>query len=115
MSAQKVAPNGLELKILRIAQRHNLPLKYVGDGQVVIGGKCPDFIDNNGQKKVVEVFGEYWHHGRKDVAWHQTEYGTKKIYAQYGFVCLILWEKEIKSASENFLLTKLQEFLKDAC
>jgi len=114
MSAQNVRPNSLELKILGIAQRHNLPLKYVGNGQVVIGGKCPDFIDNNGQKKIIEVFGEYWHR-RKGIPWHQTEYGTKKVYAQYGFACLILWENEIKSASEKCLLTKLQEFLKNAC
>jgi hypothetical protein len=114
ISAQNIRPNKLELKVLRVSQRHNLPLKYVGDGQVIIGGKCPDFIDNNGQKKIVEVFGEYWHR-RKDIAWHQTEHGTRKVYAQYGFECLILWENELKNISDDCLLVKLQEFLKDAC
>lgn len=114
MSAENLRPNSLELKVLRVVEKHNLPLKYVGDGKVAIGGKCPDFIDN-GQKKIVEVFGEYWHYTRNDIPWHQTEYGTKKVYAQYGFACLILRENEIKSVSEDCLLNKLQEFLKDAC
>lgn len=110
INAQNVKPNKIETIIIQLIDKHKLPLRYVGDGQVTIGGKCPDFIDVNGQKKVVEVFGDYWHGTRKDVPWHQTEYGTRKIYAQYGFECLILWESEIKQSSEDELLGQLRGF-----
>ena len=38
--------------------------KFVGDGQVRISGKCPDFININGEKKIIELFGDYWHQGQ---------------------------------------------------
>ena len=35
--------------------------KFVGDGQVIIGWFNPDFININGQKKIIELYGDYWH------------------------------------------------------
>ena len=35
--------------------------KYVGNGKVWFGKKNPDFININGQKKLIEVYGDYWH------------------------------------------------------
>lgn len=111
MASQEVRPNKLEMQIILLIQKHSLPLRYVGDGKVVIGGKCPDFIGTAEKRKVVEVFGDYWHRIRKGIPWHQTEYGTKKIYSQYGFECLILWEAEIKQNAEDETLEKLEGFL----
>ena len=48
--------SSLEKKMLRIIQKHNLPYKFVGDGQFSIGRKVPDFINCNGKKIAVEVF-----------------------------------------------------------
>lgn len=36
---------------------------FVGDGKVIIGGKNPDFI-NEKNKKLIEVYGDYWHKGQ---------------------------------------------------
>ncbi len=38
--------------------------KYTGNGQVIIGGMSPDFTNTNGQKKVIEMFGDHWHQGQ---------------------------------------------------
>lgn len=62
---------------------------YNGDGKAgfVIGGKVPDFVNVNGRKAVVEVFGEYWHD------WLGTEEEEKIAhYAKYGYECTVIWE-----------------------
>lgn len=28
---------------------------------VGIGGLCPDFVNCNGKKVIIELFGDYWH------------------------------------------------------
>lgn len=62
---------------------------YNGDGSqgVTIGGKVPDFININGKKAVIEVFGTYWH-GEDEVE------EKIKHYRKFGFKCFILWEYE---------------------
>jgi len=49
---------------ISIAQyKENFPneWKYAGDGSLIIRGKCPDFVNVNGRKLIIEVFGDYWH------------------------------------------------------
>jgi len=62
--------------------------KYVGSSrEVCIGGKFPDFINVNGKKEVIELFGFYW---------HSEEEVEKKIehYKKYGFNCKVIWDYE---------------------
>ena len=56
-----------------------------GDQGVVLGGKIPDFVNVNGKKSVIEVFGTYW---------HEEEEVEEKIkhYEQFGFDCKVIWE-----------------------
>lgn len=91
-------PEGI---LIRLIEEHHLPFKYVGDGQVVLGGKCPDFININGKKQVIEMFGTYWH-PIFDVA------RKKEHYCQYGFDTLVIWEDELKN--EETTLKKIQRF-----
>lgn len=85
--------------------------KFTGDGSVVIGGMAPDFTNVNGQKKVIEMFGEYFHD--PDKAWIKvrntsTEDGRKKALKEYGFEALIVWSNELNNPEE--LTDKLKEF-----
>lgn len=64
--------------------------KYTGDGSIIIEGKMPDFININGQKKIIELFGNYWH--KKEDEMIRMEYFNK-----YGYETLIIWEDEIKN------------------
>jgi hypothetical protein len=87
----KVSPNNLELKVqgwLDSLFPHEW--KYVGDFQIFIGGKCPDFMNINGQKKLIEIFGDYWH--KNDDSQDRIDH-----FKKYGFNTLVLWEGEINS------------------
>lgn len=63
--------------------------KYVGNGEVMLGRRNPDFINVNGKKLVIELYGTYW---------HKNEDISLKIqhYEKYGYRTLIVWDKELK-------------------
>ena len=67
--------------------------KFVGNGDVVIAGKCPDFININGQKKIIELFGDYWHKGQK-------ESDRAACFSPYGYDTLVIWERELKDIEQ---------------
>lgn len=81
-------PNNIEKSFIELLNTNQLPFKYVGDGEVWFGNRNPDFINTNGKKQVIELFGIYWH-PVFDVA-QRIEH-----YKQYGFDCLIIWEDEL--------------------
>jgi G:T-mismatch repair DNA endonuclease (very short patch repair protein) len=93
MKANKKKPNRKELELGSLLQKWLFKeYKYVGDGQFILGGLCPDFLNVNGQKKVIEMFGDYWHR-EEDV---QKRIGRFK---EYGYNCLVVWERELKDIS----------------
>lgn len=105
MQAFHVRPNKLEMLLTRLVERA-LPgeYKYVGDGQdeeFIIGGKCPDWGHINGHKKLIELFGDYWHKG---------EDPQEKIdhYKQYGFDTLVIWEHEL--VNEEAVINRIRRF-----
>lgn len=102
MKARNITPNKTELMLNEILQRI-LPnnYKFVGDGEFILAGKCPDFVNVNGQKKIIELFGNYW---------HKDDTGEKRIalFKQYGYKTLIIWEEELRD--EDVLKEKLLRF-----
>ena len=66
--------------------------KFVGDGYTFIAGFCPDFI-NFKNKKIIELFGDYWHN-RKDAI--KRDKRRLKAYKKYGYKVLVIWEHELK-------------------
>jgi len=87
--ARNIKPNILEQKLGEILQQI-LPdeYKYVGDFSLTIGGRNPDFVNVNSQKKIIELFGDYWHEG--DDGKERTT-----LFKQYGYDTLIVWEREL--------------------
>jgi len=75
--------------------------RFVGDGKVVIEGKCPDFINVNGQKKIIELFGERWHEPPE-------EQERIEFFKQYGYDTLVLWVKQLNN--ENLAKEKIADF-----
>jgi len=75
--------------------------KFVGDWQIWIGGKNPDFININGQKKIIEFFGHRWHKP-------EDEEIKKAHFKQYGFDTLIVWGNDLKDSES--LKGKLRSF-----
>lgn len=48
--------SSLEIKFENIIKQLGLPYKFVGNGEVMIARKVPDFINSNGKKIAIEVF-----------------------------------------------------------
>ena len=106
-----VRPTNPEKRFMEICKKHKLPFKYVGDGKFWIENINPDFVESNGKKICVEIFGEYWHsplYNRKLKLDRTFKYRIK-ILKKYGWKCIIFWESEmITSNAEEFVLTKLE-------
>lgn len=83
--------------------------KYVGNKDVILGGLNPDFINVNGQKGIVEVFGDWWHSKAVTGRWKWLEaWSKKRHYAKYGFKTLIIWERELQDMSK--VAVKVERF-----
>lgn len=66
-----------------------------------ISGRNPDFLNVNGKKAVIELFGRYWH-TPKD------KQQRIRHYKKFGFACLVLWEKELQNPTK--LTEKVSDF-----
>lgn len=83
--------------------------KYVGDQQFVLDGRCPDFVNINGQKKIIELFGDYWHgEERTGVSNERHEQERVERFAQFGFQTLVIWEHELKDV--DLIVEKIVNF-----
>lgn len=95
-------PNKSELRLLALLNK-NFPSqwKYVGNGKVWLGHRCPDFMNVDGKKQLIELFGIHWHNALS--SGERTEY-----FKQFGFDTLVIWEEELKS--EVALVKKIKKF-----
>jgi len=85
------SPNKAETKLLGVLDTmYPGEWKFVGDGQVIIAGKCPDFINVNGAKKIIELYGERWHTD-------DDPQDRINLFAPYGYDTLVVWGKELDS------------------
>jgi len=102
-------PTKPERKLMEILDKA-FPGEWIYNGNceagVVIGGLIPDFVNVNGKKVVIEVFGEYWHK-RDDIPYFQTEEGRIRIFRKYGWGAIIFWENEIYD--EEYVISKVKE------
>ena len=81
-------PNFDEVWLGSILER-NFPneWRYVGNGEVVIGGKCPDFLHIS-DGLIIEMFGGYWH--------KEEEIDSRtKHFEGYGHRVLVIWDYEL--------------------
>lgn len=85
-----IRPNKVEMRLSEfLNNQYPGEWKYVGDGSFVIAGKNPDFININGRKLIIELFGDYWHKG-------EDPSDRAAIFEPYGFRTLVIWEHELK-------------------
>lgn len=93
--SHSMSPNKLELRVGDLLNElFPNEYKFVGNFDTFIGGRCPDFMNVNGQKKLIEVYGDYWHDG--DDSQDRVDH-----FAKYGFETLILWEGAINEGAVN--------------
>ena len=102
MKAVNAKPNLTELRLQSMLDQHfPREWKFVGNGEVIIGGKLPDFININGKKQIIELFGIFWHN------LFDTAVRTNH-FRQYGFKTLIIWEDELENEAK--LVKKVKAF-----
>lgn len=95
-----------ELKFMRIIRRHNLPYKFTGDGSFWIENINPDFVQTNGKKICVEVWGDYWHSNPEYYSYNKLnrtqisnlikDNQKLNILKKYGWQRIVFWEHELK-------------------
>ena len=103
--------NKQEKMLQEIFNDLRLPYRYVGDGQFTIGTKCPDFVNTNGQKKVIELLGCHWHGCLE----HSPDEDKQKefidrvlLFKEFGYLTLGIWSHELKD--QKTLRLKILEF-----
>ena len=109
----KIKPNKTELAIQALLDSiAPNEYKYVGDFTVVIDGKSPDFININGQKKIIEYFGDHWHSIEKKKRNKQEEENHRiNAFAEFGYKTLVIWGHELKDI--DAVIVKIKEFHED--
>ena len=72
----------------------------------------PDFINVNGKKMVIEVFGIAYHDPEKafmNVGWKRQEFGRKAVYSQLGYECVVLWEDRINAEGRDYIKEEMNK------
>ena len=77
--------------------------KYNGNFElgITIGGKVPDFVNVNGKKKAIDLFGDYWHEGEDPQI-------RIDLFKKYGWDLLVIWEHELKD--KDAVIQKILKF-----
>lgn len=111
MAARAVKPTKPEKHLQVVLNKHFPQFEYNGDFSlgITIGGMIPDFVNVNGKKQVIEVFGDYWHTKRADST-KDTELGRIMAYKPLGFNCLIFWEHDLNEKSEGEIVNMVKAF-----
>ncbi len=90
------SPNKVEIVLAALLDSlYPTDWKFVGNGAFIIGGKNPDFININGKKLIIELFGEHWHEASEVRP-------RSDAFAKYGYKTLILWDYELNN-KENMV------------
>ena len=76
---------------------------------MILGGKIPDFVNINGQKKIMEFNGGYWH-GEEFTGRTKKEEEEQRasLFAQFDWKTLIIWEYELEDT--DLLMEKIMSF-----
>lgn len=112
-ACSKRKPNRKEMKLSYVLRRiapHEY--RYNGDCRrgMIFGGKIPDFVNVNGHKKVIEMFGDWWH-GERVTGRTKGQEESKYMnhYKKFGYSCLIVWESELNDV--DALKEKVRSFV----
>lgn len=113
ISGRAKRPTEPEAKLIDIATKYFPQFKYNGnfDQGVILNYLIPDFVNVNGKKELIEVFGDYFHSPQGSGGkWHRSELGRVMAYNSIGWKCLIIWEHELKQLTEEQLVNKISAF-----
>lgn len=113
IESTNVKPNKSEIKLINfLNEQYPEEWAYNGDFRlgISLGRRIPDFVNVNGRKAVIELFGEYWHSPllNPKLRGNRTYKATIKSYKKLGYDCLIIWSKELDNMDE--VKNKIENF-----
>jgi very-short-patch-repair endonuclease len=76
--------------------------QYVGNGQLIIDGKNPDFVCINDDHKLIEIWGDFYHKG-------QNPHDRIKFFNDRGYQCLVIWASELSNKEK--IMIKIRKFV----
>lgn len=112
----KKHPNKPEKVLMDLIDQNGFPFKFVGDGSLIIAERNPDFVSTDDSKKIIELWGDWWH--KKGHSFHEAEdyYNPRKrmeVFRQHGYEALILWESELNNPKE--VIDRIDMFIGEGC
>ena len=100
LSGRNIKPTKPEMHLSRfLNEKFPNEYRYVGDGNFWIERFNPDFINCNGKKIIIELFGDYWHSLVNATVRDKERIAT---YQKYGYQTLIIHEKELKNTEKLY-------------
>jgi len=93
--------SSLEVKFQSIIDKHNLPYKFVGNGEFFLERKNPDFININGEKKAIEVYARIHKEKLRGIKIAKWKKDRQEVFAKYGWQVIFFDETELNE--ENVL------------
>lgn len=115
MEARNTKPSKPEKQLGIILNKHFPEFKYNGDSRlgITLGGLTPDFVNIDGKKDLIEVFGDYYHSPEViGDSWRRSELGKVMVYNSLGWKCLVIWEHELRELTEEQLVDKIRTFFR---
>jgi len=113
MKGSEVKPNKLELVVYSFLNSNfsgEFAINVKGN-ILILGGRTPDFVNINGQKKLIEANGTFWHSKRKTGRSREQEENQRiNYFKKFGWDTLIIWENELKN--EEKLVNRIKEFVR---
>ena len=111
IKAHSIKPTKPEVALQAMLDKHCPEFQYNGDYGlgITLAGMIPDYVNINGKKEVIELFGDYWHSAKLiKNKWKSTELGKTMAYNALGYKCLIIWEHELKD--EQAVIEKIKKW-----
>ena len=104
MKSNNLRPNKPE-QLLNNLLNKVLPNEYKYNKKFIIAGLIPDFV-NKKKKKIIELYGDYWHNRKEVKLRDKNRVGIYELFANYK--TLIIWEHELKDLEK--VISKIMEF-----
>lgn len=103
MRARNCKPNKFELYLKSIIDEiYPDEWEFVGDGKLIIDGKCPDFVHKS-KPMLIELFGDYWHR-------YSEETPRIEFFRKSGYDTLIIWTHDFDRKEEVLVKSKISDF-----
>ena len=108
--SQKKYPNNGEKLMIDFFKANDIPLVYCGNGDFILDGKIPDFV-NYEKKVVVEYNGRFWHSKNEWNDAYDDSEERKAFFESRGYTLYVIWDDEFESKKSQ-IITELAKLLK---